>query len=119
MTTEMWMTWIGAIVLVVIAYVSDRSTMMSGELSPHRSSFACILSRGRRRAVPREGPSSSANPGATIRSSRGAPPTPESSDSSHHTDTHPRPESHRSGGPPATAEVQMRATRRSKVVAAG
>ncbi len=56
LTSEMWMTWIGAIVLVIAAYVSDTFTTNLGWILAASLFGAYILSRGLAKAGSREGP---------------------------------------------------------------
>jgi|1185.fasta_scaffold54974_2 hypothetical protein len=56
LTTEMWMAWIGAIVLVVAAYVSDTFDNDLGWILAASLFGAYILSRGFAKSGSREGP---------------------------------------------------------------
>jgi hypothetical protein len=56
LTTEMWMTWVGAIVLVVAAYVSDTFDNDLGWILAASLFGAYILSRGFAKSGSREGP---------------------------------------------------------------
>ena len=56
MTTEMWMTWIGAIVFVVAAYVSDTFDNDLGWILAASVFVAYILSRGLAKSGSREVP---------------------------------------------------------------
>jgi hypothetical protein len=56
MTSEMWMAWIGAIVLVVAAYISDTFDNDLGWALATAVFVAYILSRGLAKSGSREGP---------------------------------------------------------------
>ena len=56
LTSEMWMTWIAAIVLVVGAYVSDTFDNDLGWILATSVFGAYILSRGLAKSGSREGP---------------------------------------------------------------
>jgi hypothetical protein len=56
LTSEMWMTWIAAIVFVVAAYVSDTFDNDLGWILAGAVFVAYILSRGFAKAGSREGP---------------------------------------------------------------
>ena len=56
MTTEMWMTWLAAIVFVVAAYVSDTFDNDLGWILAASVFVAYILSRGLAKSGSREGP---------------------------------------------------------------
>jgi hypothetical protein len=56
LTTEMWMTWIAAIVFVVAAYVSDSFDNDLGWILAAAVFFAYIISRGLAKSGSREGP---------------------------------------------------------------
>jgi hypothetical protein len=55
-TTEMWMTWISAIVFVIAAYVSDSFDNDLGWILAAAVFVAYILSRGLAKSGSREGP---------------------------------------------------------------
>jgi hypothetical protein len=56
MTSEMWMTWIAAIVFVVAAYVSHTFNNDLGWILAAAMFFAYIISRGLAKSGSREGP---------------------------------------------------------------
>lgn len=56
LTSEMWMTWVAAIVFVVAAYLSDSFNNDLGWILAAAVFFAYILSRGLAKAGSREGP---------------------------------------------------------------
>ena len=56
MTTEMWMTWVAAIVFVVAAYVSDTFDNDLGWILAASVFVVYILSRGFAKSGSREGP---------------------------------------------------------------
>jgi hypothetical protein len=56
MTSEMYMTWVAAIVFVVAAYVSDTFNNDLGWILAAAMFFAYILSRGIAKSGSREGP---------------------------------------------------------------
>jgi hypothetical protein len=56
MTTEMWMTWIAAIVFVIAAYISDTFDNDLGWILAAAVFVAYILSRGFAKSGSREGP---------------------------------------------------------------
>jgi hypothetical protein len=56
LTSEMWMTWIAAIVFVIGAYVSDTFNNDLGWILAAAVFFAYILSRGLAKSGSREGP---------------------------------------------------------------
>jgi hypothetical protein len=56
LTTEMWMTWLAAIVFVVAAYVSDSFDNDLGWILAASVFGAYILSRGLAKSGSREGP---------------------------------------------------------------